>query len=204
MVEGVTLGPAQAIRRKGFVIRIFHLNSLTSIFCQIRRGETRAGQGFSRIDKKNFDLTSRSKRKAIASGRPATKFISQRNSQRCGPEKKHPEKTQGAWDLPRKLSLYTPGGFFSSSRFFSSGVIGLPGSFLGAGAGFSAAGGGVRCGAGAGFAAAGGGVRGAGLASAGGGVRCCGRSLGGGVCGRAAGGAGFGGGCLFSGRAGSG
>src|SRR5271165_7001032 len=178
MVEGVTLGPAQAIRRKGFVIRIFHLNSLTSIFCQIRRGETRAGQGFSRIDKKNFDLTSRSKRKAIASGRPATKFISQRNSQRCGPEKKHPEKTQGAWDLPRKLSLYTPGGFFSSSRFFSSGVIGLPGSFLGAGAGF--------------------------LASAGGGVRCCGRSLGGGVCGRAAGGAGFGGGCLFSGRAGSG
>jgi len=61
--------------------------------------------------------------------------------------KKHPEITQGACVLTSKISLYTPGGFFSSCRFFSSGVCGFAGGF-GGGAGLAAAGGGVLAGGG--------------------------------------------------------
>jgi hypothetical protein len=61
-------------------------------------------------------------------------------------KEKHPELTQGASCLPRN-TVYIPCGFFSSSRFFSSGVCGFAGGFEG-GAGLAVAGGGVRAGGG--------------------------------------------------------
>src|ERR1700691_804534 len=92
-----------------------------------------------------------------------------RSSSALWRQKKHPEETQGAQTIRIHVLAarpYKPGGFFSSSRFCSSGVFGGGVFFGGGGAGFAAGGGVAGRGAGFGSGRAASGRAGSGFGSA--------------------------------------